>query len=352
MGSVAANMIQGDPVWLMFVGPPSCGKSELVNSLLSIPRMFELADISSEGAFLSGTTRKEKAADATGGLLQQVGLHGGAVLNDFTSVLSKPHEKCQMIMAVLRECFSGRWTRTIGGEGGRTISWKGRLALFGGVTNKIDQYATVSAEMGERWVYYRFDYRQTWAEATKKWDNDAITDWRIDLQMIVRRFFEDLDLGFGRLKEKRTHTTKEKVRLYRLAEFASRCRSGVARDPYHGEPTSTVETELPTRLAGVFSQLLVGLEAIGVHEAKRWAILRKVALDSMPRMRSQVLEYLYTSPDHTATVEELAAHIESSARAVKRCIEDLQIQRVVVRKSGQIRFTEKMEEEYTIIRQM
>ena len=37
MGAVAANMIQGGPVWLMFVGPAGSGKTEMLNSLLGLP---------------------------------------------------------------------------------------------------------------------------------------------------------------------------------------------------------------------------------------------------------------------------------------------------------------------------
>src|ERR1700741_2407859 len=183
-GAVAANMFEGPPCWLMLVGPPSCGKSEILNTLLDIPHMISGADISGEAAFLSGSNRRERASDATGGILRQIGDHGGVVLNDFTSVLSKPTDKFNPIMSVFREAFVGEWTRQIGGEGGRILTWKGRLALFAGVTGRIDQHHQVSAELGERWIYWRYDtepgsqYDDHFAETMMALSSNRVNGWR------------------------------------------------------------------------------------------------------------------------------------------------------------------------------
>ena len=76
MGAVASNLMRGDPVWLMLVGPPSCGKTEILNSTLSMRGVIECASISSEAAFLSATAKKDISKDATGGLLSTRGAGG------------------------------------------------------------------------------------------------------------------------------------------------------------------------------------------------------------------------------------------------------------------------------------
>lgn len=158
MGAVAANMLEGSPVWIMLVGPPSSGKTELLNSLLGIGKVFELASISNESAFLSATSSKDRVQGATGGILRQVGVHGAVVVNDFTSVLSLGKESLAQVLTVFRETFSGRWTRHVGADGGRHIRWgPGKVAFFGGVTGEIDRVQMVSASLGERWVYWRMD---------------------------------------------------------------------------------------------------------------------------------------------------------------------------------------------------
>ena len=91
MGAMAGNMMTGTPVWLMLIGPPGCGKTEMLKSLLRLG-VEPVSSISGEAALLSGTKRRDMAADASGGLLRTLGTNGVLLLMDFTSVLSKTRE--------------------------------------------------------------------------------------------------------------------------------------------------------------------------------------------------------------------------------------------------------------------
>src|SRR5206468_10944077 len=57
LGAVAANRMRGDPVWLLLVGPPSSGKTELIGSLAKLPGVHWAA-LLTEAALLSGTSTK------------------------------------------------------------------------------------------------------------------------------------------------------------------------------------------------------------------------------------------------------------------------------------------------------
>src|SRR5271169_2757889 len=70
MGTLAANMIPGNPVWLMLVGPPSCGGTALLDTLLRIPKVHSVGSVSGKAVFLSGTAKKERTRDSTGGILR------------------------------------------------------------------------------------------------------------------------------------------------------------------------------------------------------------------------------------------------------------------------------------------
>lgn len=343
MGAVAANMIEGSPVWIMLVGPPSCGKTELLNSLLSLPQMYEGADISSEGAFLSGTPKREWAADATGGLLRQTGDHGGLILNDFTSVLSKPGEKIDMIMSIFREAFGGRWTRHIGADGGRAVQWTGKLAIFAGVTGKIDQRHQVSAELGERWIYWRFEERDVFSDCMMSSSDERAPTWRMEMRTLVTQFFADLGLKFGAQLPRRAYTNTERIKLHRIAALAARCRSGVARDNYSKEIVGTKETELATRLYTILGQLLLGFDHIGVPEKLRWRLLSKIGMDSMPAIRKRTIEVVGINQ---LTVANLTSFLRCSSSTTKRVVEDLEVQDVLQRENGIISFTPWMEENY------
>lgn len=344
MGAVAANMIEGDPVWLMFIGAPSCGKSALLNTLLDLPQMIEGADLSGEAAFLSGTSQREWAKDATGGLLKQVGRHGGVILNDFTSVLSNPLDKINKIMSIFREAFGGRYTRHIGAEGGRQIHWAGKLALFAGVTGKIDQHHQISAELGERWVYYRFDGELNDAfQEVMMALADEKDEWRQILCAAVRQFFEGLDLKFGANAPRRKFTDFERIRIYNLASMAARCRSGVARDSYTKEIVGARETELAIRLSKILAQLLIGLDIIGVPEQTQWRLLTKVAMDSMPKLRRILIE---ATGSKDMTVDEARGLMGCSLSVAKRVVEDLELHNIVYRINQRVHLTPWMEKKY------
>src|SRR6266540_1120167 len=59
LGAVAANRMRGDPVWMLLVGPPSSGKTELVCSLGDLPDVH-FAAVFTEAALLSGTGKKDR----------------------------------------------------------------------------------------------------------------------------------------------------------------------------------------------------------------------------------------------------------------------------------------------------
>ena len=72
LGTVAANQLPGDAVWLGIVAPPSSAKTEILNALRPLPDVYEAATLT-PASLLSGTPKKEKAKTAKCGLLRQIG---------------------------------------------------------------------------------------------------------------------------------------------------------------------------------------------------------------------------------------------------------------------------------------
>jgi len=334
MGAVAANMLDGYPVWLMLVGAPGDGKTELLNALLGIPHTHPLANISNETAFLSATGVKERAKDATGGILRQVGEHGAVVLNDFTSVLGLEPRVLSVVLTVFRESFSGGWTRHVGVDGGREIRGRGGGPFLAGVTGEIDKHHQVSASLGERWVYYRMreDEVLTYEKTRRALLNAGREGWREELKDLVAGFFAGLDLKFrGRAEDskRRDLTDVEMTRIIRIGSISARCRSAVVRDPYSKEILGVRETEVGTRLSTVLGQLLVGMEAIGVDEDDRWRLIGKVGLDSMPKLRRMIIDLVLGSGRDGVGVTEITDTTKASRAVVERAVEDLEVHGVV-----------------------
>jgi hypothetical protein len=107
LGTVAANRLEGDPVWLLLVGAPSSGKSEILQATGSLEGVHPTASLT-EAGLLSGSPKREKAKHATGGLLRKVGDHGIVLAKDFGSVLSLHHDARAQVLAALREVYDGK----------------------------------------------------------------------------------------------------------------------------------------------------------------------------------------------------------------------------------------------------
>src|SRR5262249_61325196 len=59
LGTVAANQLPGDPVWLGLVAPPSSAKTELLNAVAQLPHMVPTATLTL-ASLLSGTSEKQR----------------------------------------------------------------------------------------------------------------------------------------------------------------------------------------------------------------------------------------------------------------------------------------------------
>jgi len=136
LAAVAANRLPGDPLWLLVVGPPSSGKTEMLDSLSDLAE-FHAVSTFTEAGLLSGSSTKE-GSSATGGLLRQLGERGLMVVSDFGTLLNEHGSTRNRLFACLREIFDGRFVRRLGTDGGRTFAWKGHAGFIGACTEAID----------------------------------------------------------------------------------------------------------------------------------------------------------------------------------------------------------------------
>src|SRR5215475_1823960 len=129
LGALAANYLDGDPVWLGLIAPPSSAKTEILNATSLLPNVVQAATITPAG-LLSGTPKKQHEKGAKGGLLRQINDFGIISLKDLGSVLSMHPETKAEVLAALREIYDGSWTRHLGSDGGRTLAWRGKVGVL------------------------------------------------------------------------------------------------------------------------------------------------------------------------------------------------------------------------------
>jgi len=329
---LANRKLDGDPVWLMLVGGSGVGKSERLTPLAALPDVVLESSISGPAALLSGTAKRDRAKTATGGILRTLPDGGGILLlKDFTSIIDMHRDARAELLAALREIYDGRWDRSIGGEGGRTMTWTGHLGLIAGCTTAIDSAHAVMSTMGTRFVLVRLRADDKLAEtALMHVGNER--SMREELRDAVRDLLRHPPGAPHDL-----HDPTMTARLTALGRFVALARSPVDRD-HQGEIRLVLDAEAPTRIVKMFAQFWRASGLLGLNPSDAWALVRRIGLDSIPKLRREVLDYLNacrldktpTSPSTT----EIAEVVEHPSRTTRRALEDLTAHRVVRRIAG------------------
>jgi hypothetical protein len=318
IAAIVANRAPGDPVWLLLVGPPGSGKTEILMALTGQPDVHVAATLT-EPALLSGSPQRERAEGAKGGLLREIGEYGIIVCKDFGSVLSMHRDARAAVLSALREVYDGSWTRHVGTDGGRRLHWQGKVGLIAGCTPTIDNHAAVLAAMGERATLLRMPDTDADAQAKRGLAHvEHEGDMRSALAGAVHAVLEHVG-------DERTAVQlegAEQTRMIHLATLAVRCRSAVERESYTHEIELIPEPEAPARLAQTLARLLAALSTIGAERAEAWRVVAKVALDSMPKLRRRGLEYAVDRPG-SFTTTDLAEDLDHPTSTTRRALEDL-----------------------------
>jgi hypothetical protein len=317
LAAAAVERMTGDPLWLLVVSGSGNAKTELVQACRGAGALIT-STIASEGALLSATPQKDKAKDATGGLLRSIGKQGILVVKDFTSIISANARLRGEVLAAFREIYDGYWVREVGSDGGRRIPWSGRIAVIGAVTTKWDQAHDVVAAMGDRFVLIRTDsatmnlrllagtkaIRNTGSEEVMRKElTDAIggviAGMRIDVEPV-----SDAELNA----------------LLISSNLVTLARTGVEYD-YQGNVIDSHAPEMPTRFAKQLTQVMLGANAVGVSREDALKLALRCARDSMPPIRLAIIKYVAAHP--SSTPGDVRAAINKPWTTVKRQLEAL-----------------------------
>jgi len=316
LASIVANYAPGDVVWPLLVGPPGCGKSEIVTALREAPNVWPLSSLTPQ-TLLSGYERKGKDKGPPASMLLQVGAFGILAFKDLTTVLTMHREARAQIIGQLREVADGSTEKSFGN--GLRLEWKGKLGLIAGVTPVIDEQHSFLAVMGERFLLYRMPEvaRRDIAHRSLR-RRGREEELRERIRGMVADFLRPFrDIGRLELPE---HYTEP---LITLVDIVTRARTGVARDYQTRDILYLPEPEAPTRLAKQIAQLMAALIAIGVDEDEAWRLAQKVGWDSVPAVRSAVIHLLSRQEGYELTRAELQEKTGLPETTIRRVEEDL-----------------------------
>jgi len=285
-----------DPLWLLTVGGPGGGKTETVMPLKGCGALI-VSTISSDAALLSGTAKKERAKDATGGLLRKLEPRGLMVLKDVTSLLSLHPGVRAQILAAFREIYDGYWSRDVGVDGGRTLTWAGRIGVVGAVTTAWDQAHAAVAAMGDRFALIRMDsseHRLTSGRRAIR-NTGGEKGMREELAKLAGAVISSVDADTPP-----ELSDDESERILIAADLVTLARTAVVHD-YRGDVVDNHAPEAPTRFAKQLAQVTRGAIAIGLPREAGLRLAIRVARDSMPPMRLDIIDDLAENPYSTPT---------------------------------------------------
>jgi DNA-binding MarR family transcriptional regulator len=329
LGTVAANRMQGDPTWVLHIGPSGGGKTEPLNATLGLEEVHPVATLT-EAALLSGVPKKDRERGAAGGVLGKIGAGGYGILwmKDFGSVLSMRPDTRASTLAALREVYDGSWDRPVGTDGGRVLHWHGKAGLIGGATTSIDRHHAVMEELGSRFLLHRITLGEREGQGETSLSHLGNTrEMRAELRDIVERFFagltlpERLDTGLS---------DGERRWLVKLSNLVTLARSPVERDRYTREIEFIPEPEALGRFILAIASLLQGMRAVGVPDHEALELTHKVAFNSMPVARRRALDML-SETDGSVTTRECADRYGMPTTTARRTLEDLAAHRLCER---------------------
>ena len=306
------------PLWLCIQGPPSSGKTEILNMLKERdPKCHYLYDI-------TGKTLFSGANGAEGGYIpREVKNEGIIIFPDFTTVLSAPIYLQLNIMSQLRIIHDGDASRLTGIDTNRKRPWSGKVGVLIGVTDAIEGFKKKAASLGERFLYYRhfvpefnaIDYRKP--PIPEQFPEDELN--------------ELFELMNSINPSERSDEMERKINC--AASWIARGRAVVKRDSRTKEIDQVFPPEEPYRLIEQLSTLLNSLIIIHMNQVsdRVQKIFMDVVTGCVPRDRMEIVNCLWQEGNTGLKREELTHLLNSfNNSSLTHLLQDMRLLKLIV----------------------
>ena len=284
VSTALASMFPGDPIWILVIGPPGCGKTEIVRAL-SGEWVYSIDSITSK-TLISGL--KEKGKETKFGIIQD--LHEKLlVIKDLTVMLqSNPYAKSEdNIFSQLRAAYDGEYA-SAHGAGHKRQYYKARFGLIAAVTPIVDRYRSLNTSLGERFLSIRISQDSIRAIEKAQENCGREETMRLELQQVLAESFRQYK-ELGKSVGLEPLNFDDALRIRALGNILAKMRSEVVRDKLR-HPVAIPETEVGTR---VVKQLTRLAEVLNLYGAYNYQNLTRVTRDSITPLKLRVIRALY-----------------------------------------------------------
>jgi hypothetical protein len=333
---VGSHIKGGKPIWLSIVGPPSSGKTVMLDSLEDLISVHPMGGFS-ENAFISGmNSRRRGGGETPRGVLERIAderdydegvfvSYGTKFLTfpDFTAIFGVRPEVRHKVLGQLRMLYD-QYVAPIPYGNGKVVSFQGRIGALAASTQSWDRFMGPETEMGERFILWRISRvnSQKTAAIALAQDED-----------VMKKELRAAMLGLEKMKLTPTPNTDPLVRwVVELADKTSVARTVIKFDPYSRQPEDSARPEAAPRLAKQLMQMAKGLMLVkGIEDPTDEQIkspLERIAVSSLPLGRFDVLGYM---PSEGMSVPDLVDGLKMPTTTVKRNLLCLMMLDIVVK---------------------
>lgn len=280
-----------DPLWVILIGASSSGKTEILRGFQHHKDIIFL-DNMTPATLVTGFTKAK-------GILEKIGSDPKAfVIQDFSTILSKPPYDRMQIVDTLRQVYNGSYYNAWGN--GKTFTWQGKISLISGSTPDIESQHYTMAELGERFLYYRVESDDPQTRRLMMVRARAMEGKEKQARAEIAGALHGV-LAHVRNKSIVNVTLKKEYCdwLDDLVDVTTTMRSPVKRNSYRREIIEyTPHKEGPGRMYKACSVLIKSLAVIrgkDTCDEEDYAVVVKVCLDSIPSIRREALKVLCKS---------------------------------------------------------
>jgi hypothetical protein len=323
MATILANRLPGDPLWVLLVGRSGAGKTEYLTTLEGYAECVFTAEFTPH-TLVSGMNN---IGGVDPSLLPKLD-NKVLVIKDFTVILSMHPTGRDEIFGQLREAYDGAYTKQFGN--GLTRNYESSFGLLAGVTNKVDEYASLHAGLGERFLKYRVSPPRIKVESDiilsaimKAGKEDGM---RESLKKAVSDFLDNVPDTEPEIDRETASV------IATIAIVISRLRGVVSINEYTGVQHSKAMFEIGTRLAKQLARLWKGLVMYFDSRELATKLLKKVALGNVVDKREEVVQAIWhlTQSNSVLTATAISSVCKGiSSSTVTRELEELSLLGVV-----------------------
>lgn len=322
-GIIYGNRLDSKPICLYLVGPPSSGKTEVLQALSSSPNEIYPISKFKASAFISGKIlgAREKDPSILAKLNNKV-----LVIKDFTAMLNMRYDALMEVIGLMRDSLDGSARQGFGTGNDKVYEIK--YGCIAAVTNVIDRHRGILADLGERFLTYRMP-DITKKEQTRRCQK-ASRNLRVSEKEKALKTAAAAVLT-GNKQSRATLSDQHRHNLIKIAAFVATARCHVARDRKTREPEIPMP-EVATRLSKQLCDLAIGVAMAREKRVVTKAEIRlvqKTAIDSLSLKRIHLIHaMLHTHPKWSKTAP-LAAELKFSVSIVSQWLEDLYLLGIV-----------------------